>query len=285
MLAITASLLTAIFPIGTSNIEIVVLAALIFFLGVPHGALDVIFAERLYRLVSFAQWATFCACYVLLASTVVGLWWAWPSLFLPVFFLLSAFHFSGDLDDGTSASLRFWYSGSMLIFPAWFHEVDVARLFTYLVDKDVAWPMANFLHSLAIPWLVGLSTTLVALVLQTRVNRFTALEVISVGFLAIATPPLVSFTLFFCVMHSMRHAIRTRGYSEGLCWSDLVKKALAPMTLCAVLAGVIWPFLHPVTLDMALVQLLFVGLAALTVPHMVLIERVRYSNWKMPTRQ
>ena len=277
VLALVFLLCVAVFPAWRSGVEAAVLAGLIFCLGVPHGAFDVIFAKRLYRLVSAGQWAVFCVAYVLLAAVVVGFWWVLPSAFLTAFLLVSAFHFSGDLDDGTSALLRFWYAASMLIFPAWFHEVDVARLFSYLVPAHFAESTARFLHGMALPWCVGLGVTLVW---QCRTNWLTTVEVVSVSLLAVAAPPLLGFTVYFCVMHSARHAVRTRAFAVELAWGDLLKKAVAPMLVCAVAAAALWPTLSTMTFDAAVIRILFVGLAALTVPHMVLIERVRLAGWR-----
>ena len=55
---------------------------------------------------------------------------------------------------------------------------------------------------------------------------------------------------------------------------------MAPMVACALAAAALWPTLKGLTLDTAIVRILFVALAALTVPHMVLIERVRLSGWQ-----
>jgi len=276
VLALFFLLLIAIFPAWNSNLETALLVSLIFFLGFPHGALDVIFAKRLYRLVSLGQWVVFCLAYVALGAVVVVFWWMVPSAFLTAFLLVSAFHFSGDLDDGTSVLLRFWYAGSMLIFPAWFHQTDVARLFGYLVAGDFAGQMAAILQGMALPWCVGLVVTLIV---QWRTNWLTRLEVVSVSLLAIAAPPLLGFTVFFCVMHSARHAIRTRAYASDILWVDLLKKAIAPMVVCALAGVVLWQTLDGLTFDAAAVRILFVALAALTVPHMVLIERVRMAGW------
>ena len=277
VLALVFVLFMVVFPVWNSSLETAVLAALIFLLGLPHGAFDVIFAQRLYRLASLGQWAVFCLAYVALAAAVVGFWWLLPSVFLAAFLLVSAFHFSGDLEAGTSAVLRFWYAASMLIFPAWFHEADVARLFGALVAGDFAGQMAGVLHSMALPWCAGLVITLVV---QWRTHWLTRLEVVSVSLLAMAAPPLFGFAVFFCLMHSARHALRTRAYAAELAWADVLKKAIAPMAVCALAAAALWPTLKGLTLDTAIVRILFVALAALTVPHMVLIERVRLSGWK-----
>ena len=275
-LALVFILLAAMFESGNPGFEAVVLATLIFVLGIPHGALDVIFAKRLYRLTSLGRWSVFCLAYVSLAAAVVGFWWVFPATFLILFLVVSAFHFSGDLDDGTSVLMRVWYGGSMLVFPAWFHEAEVTRLFSALVPGDAAQTLAHVLHVMAMPWCVGLSVTLIV---QWRRHWVTGVEVTCVSLLAMVAPPLLSFTVFFCAMHSARHVIRSRAFAADLAWRDLLKKAGAPMGVC-VLAGVLlWPMIKDLPLDTAVVKILFVALAALTVPHMVLIERVRWGGW------
>jgi len=277
VLALVFSFLIAIFQGWNSTLVTAVLAILIFVMGLPHGALDVIFAKRLYRLVSWSQWTVFCLAYIALAAAVVGFWWVYPSAFLTAFLLVSAFHFSGDLDDGTSAVMRFWYAGSILIFPAWFHEAEVARLFGDLVAGDFSGQLASILQAMAWPWCVGLGITLV---MCGRANWVTSLEVVSVSLLAITAPPLFGFTVFFCVMHSARHAVRTRAYAADMRWADMLKKAMAPMVVCALAGVALWPTVMGLTFETAVVRMVFVALAALTVPHMVLIERVRLAGWR-----
>ena len=80
-------------------------------------------------------------------------------------------------------------------------------------------------------------------------------------------------------MHSARHAVRTQAYAAELAWLDLLKQALIPMVICALATAALWPAMNTLTVDAAVIQILFVGLAALTVPHMVLIERVRLAGW------
>ena len=277
VLALGVSALSVFGPAWNSGLETAVLATLIFFLGIPHGAFDVVFAKRLYRLVSLPQWALFCLAYVALAAVVVGFWWVVPAAFLSAFLLVSAFHFSGDLDAGARVMLRFWYGGSMLVFPAWMHEADVARLFGYLVNSDFSAQLAGFLNGLALPWCAGLCVTLL---FQQRRQWATTLEVIAVAVLATAAPPLLGFTVYFCIMHSARHAIRTRRFAADLRWRDLLKKAIAPMAACLLAGVALWPSLSGMSFDAAITRALFVGLAALTVPHMVLIERVRFAGWQ-----
>ena len=59
---------------------------------------------------------------------------------------------------------------------------------------------------------------------------------------------------------------------------------MAPMVVCALAAVALWPSMKGLTLDTAIVRILFVALAALTVPHMVLIERVRLAGWQSSSK-
>ena len=129
---------------------------------------------------------------------------------------------------------------------------------------------------MAWPWLGG-----VILAVFERVCRdwLTALEITAVSGLALLTPPLVAFTVFFCGMHSARHILRTADYSGRSEVRLLAVAALLPMLGVLAASAGAWYFLQDTALDARVIQIVFVGLAALTVPHMALVERVRFSGW------
>jgi len=224
----------------------------------------------------------FSLLYLLLAALVVGLWLWQPGLFLLGFLAISAAHFSGDPLQGVPWPARLFYGGSVILLPTIGHAQEIGRLFGLLVGDATATPLVPWLRWLAWPWLVGLA---LASLWQTRHDFWTALEMAAAGILAIVAPPLVSFVVFFCGMHSARHILRTMNFSGRSSWRYVAGAALLPMA--GVLAGsaLAWVFLRDTALDARVVQVVFVGLAALTVPHMVLVERVRLSGWireKMP---
>lgn len=256
--------------------ELILLAALIVVLGIPHGALDTLFARRLYGIQSLWGWLGFSVVYLLLAALVVGLWLVLPAGFLVGFLLISAVHFSGDPAAGTPQISRILYSGTVLIFPSFFYAAEMSQLFAHLVGRDAAQAVSVGLGRLAWPWLGAICF---AVLERLRRDRLTALEMICVSLLALLTPPLVAFTVFFCAMHSARHILRTAEYSGRSEIRLLVAAALLPMLAVLAAAAVAWYFLQDTALDARVVQIVFVGLAALTVPHMALVERVRFSGW------
>ena len=258
------------------QLELIVVAVLILVLGVPHGALDTIFAKELYGIRTLSGWLQFSLLYLLLAALVVGLWLWQPGLFLLGFLAISAAHFSGDPLQGVPWPARLFYGGSVILLPTIGHAQEIGRLFGLLVGDATATPLVPWLRLLAWPWLVGLA---LASLWQTRHDFWTALEMAAAGILAFVAPPLVSFVVFFCGMHSARHILRTMNFSGRSSWRYVAGAALLPMA--GVLAGstLAWVFLRDTALDARVVQVVFVGLAALTVPHMVLVERVRLSGW------
>ncbi len=101
----------------------------------------------------------------------------------------------------------------------------------------------------------------------------------AVGLLALLAPPLLAFTVFFCGMHGARHILRTVKYSGRPFRALLAARALAPtLGFLCVLAVAFYELRH-LTWEARLIQLVFVALAALTVPHMMLVEQIRFSGW------
>lgn len=252
-----------------------VLAVLILLLGVPHGALDPVFARNLPGVQGWMRWAGFWLGYLALAAGVVLLWQLTPAVFLLGFLAISAAHFSGDPAAGAPPLARLLHGGAPIVLPALLHGPEVGRLFTLLAGADAAALALPVLHALAWPWLATLG--LVA-AWQTRTDGLAGLELASVGVLMALAPPLPAFTVFFCGMHSPRHILRTAAYAGSPLRAVLLGCA-GPMLLVAAGAAAAWWWLDGVAVEARVIQLVFVGLAALTVPHMALVERVRLRGW------
>jgi len=260
----------------TGQSGLIILATLILLLGVPHGALDTIFAYKLYNIQKPRDWMLFTMIYLLLAALVVVVWWWAPMVFLILFLLISAGHFSGDPEEGTPHATRILYGGCVLLLPALLHSEEMGRLFGLLVGVEPALLLMPWIKLFALIWLPCVVLGAILLVWRDWLG---AMEIGSVVLLSVAAPPLVAFTLFFCGMHSARHILRTIDYSGTFSRRLLVLSAFLPMIGVVVVSALAWWLLKGKSLDERLIQIVFVGLAALTVPHMALVERVRYFGW------
>jgi len=259
-------------------VELAAVAVAIALFGVPHGGLDTVFARQLHGLRGLRDWSLFVALYSLLAAAVVGVWLVAPAMFLLGFLLISAVHFSGDPQAGTHGLARALYGGAVIVLPTGLHGAEVGSLFGLLAGADAAQLVTPVLAVLALPWLAAL--VLAAVVTAGRSPR-TSLEFLAVGALMFLAPPLTAFAVFFCGMHSARHMLRTFDWAARPGRWPMMASGLVPTLAVMVGGAAIWWWRDEVPFDAQVVQLVFVGLAALTVPHMALVERVRFSGWTL----
>ncbi len=259
-----------------SQSQLALMSPIILLLGVPHGALDIVFVQQRTGIRSAAGWSLFTIAYLAAASLVVILWWASPGVFLVAFLIASALHFSGDPEGKTPLAMRLLYGGAFIFCPLTLHAAEVEQLFAFLAGGPAAQTIVVALQWAAWPWVAAMGAA--AMVSASRALP-RSIELVSLAAMLTVAPPLIGFTLFFCGMHSVRHVLRTRDYASAGTWGHLVHIAAWPMagTLVGIaLAG--W-LSDGMSFDARLAQLLFVGLAALTVPHMVVIEPVRFTGW------
>jgi len=258
------------------QVQLAVLSPVVLLLGVPHGALDIVFVRQLTGLRSAAGWGLFSLAYLAAAASVVVLWWLAPGYFLAAFLLISALHFSGDPEGQTRAWFRMLYGGAVIFCPLTLHAVEVSQLFAFLAGEPAAQALVGAMQWAAGPWVVAIGLAAIA---DAKRNLVRSIELVSMAALLSLAPPLMAFTLFFCCMHSARHVLRTRHYSHAGTLRNLLRIAAWPMLVTAVSVAATWWLSGGKPLDMRLAQLLFVGLAALTVPHMIVVERVRFTGW------
>lgn len=252
--------------------ELLAAGALIFLLGMPHGAFDVVFARKLFGIAGFKGWALFSLFYIGLAAAVVGLWFVAPTFFLCAFLVFSALHFGGDLAAGVSTLSRCFYGGAVIVLPALWHGAELQWLLGLVAGPDGAALIAPVLSQMAAPWLAA---TVLACVLQARTSRLAAFEWAALAALSVAAHPLAAFTVYFCAMHSPRHILRTLASLPGVEVRKKLAMALWPTFAVLAALAVIGLLSGDRSMEVWIMQLVFVSLAALTLPHMVLLEQAR----------
>jgi Brp/Blh family beta-carotene 15,15'-monooxygenase len=266
-----------------SNASLMAIAAILL-IGVPHGGLDGAVARRVGWPNGMLPWVLFHIIYLLLAASVAGLWWLSPLPSLIFFLGISALHFgSSDIRHISPPSSRdAWlpliaHGGLVVIGIPVLQSVDVEPLFAVLVGAENSLWLLNQIDQLRLLWAASLFAYLIYSIYQPRWRKsLFSLAVLIV--LAYLLPPLVSFALYFCLWHSRSHMLRIwrsiapdqrrRSASEAVAYSLLAYAAAgiylvfqtnsAPASVTAITP--------------ALLQLTFIGLAALTVPHMVLVD-------------
>lgn len=254
------------------RLELLAAGVLILLLGMPHGAFDVLIARRQFGALDVRGWALFSLCYLGLSAAVVAVWAVAPTLFLCTFLIASALHFAGDPARGATTLSRGLYGGAMIVLPAWWHGEELQRLLGLVAGPDSAAFVAPVLGQLAVPWLAA---TMVACAVQFSTSRSAACESAGLAALAVVAPPLVAFCAYFCIMHSPRHILRTLAGLHAPETRQALALAIWPTLAVLVTAALVVWLARDVALESRVMQLVFVGLAALTLPHMVLLERAR----------
>ena len=256
--------------------QIIALGPLVALLGLPHGALDHRVASALWPLISLRDHAEFIVGYIGLAIAVVVLWIITPSIALGAFLIYSALHFSDDwrADVGLWQSLPLGIS--VIALPALLFQPDVAVLFGFLIAESTATLFAALLHKTAIAAIIA---SALCLVVNLRRAPWVTVEYALLVATALVTPPLIYFVIYFCLLHSPRHFLLTADLLrltplQGLraAWPILVA-TLAITALGAIVLAVFTPAFEPATL-----QIVFIGLAAVTVPHMLLTAVFRSTH-------
>ncbi len=254
--------------------QVLMLAPLVAVLGLPHGALDLPIAEALWPVETRARQAMFAALYLGLSGAVVAVWLLLPGFALLAFLAYSMLHFSEDW-AADMGSLR-WAGGlSTVGAPALLHHGEVEAIFAMLAPGGAALAA----DAAALAGGVGLALLAVSIPTSPRARGPATLELAILWVTAAALPPLIYFAVYFCALHSIRHFTATmRAIPNGRRALGIAVVLSVIVTLTALLAmrqGMTETLAE--TTEQG-VRVIFIGLAALTVPHMILVDRFRRAD-------
>ena len=251
-------------------LQLVVLVPAVALLGLPHGALDLSIAQKLWPLIGWKGKVHFSLAYVSITILIIAFWMILPAPALFIFLIYSSYHFSSDWDD---AGWFLQYIGGVTSIgaPALFWRDDVATIFAYLAPVSAANLAAL---SLSIAGAIGMLLFLVHLVLRPKIGIQAIIEQIIIWIAAACLSPLVYFVIYFCGLHSVRHFTDTL---DGLGHRGHALRIAGLLSLVTILVGYIsFVFLQRFStslIEQSIVQIVFIGVAALTVPHMLLVDR------------
>ncbi len=254
--------------------QALLLAPAVAVLGLPHGALDLPVAETLWPLATRADRLRFFAAYLALAAGVALLWWLAPGPALVAFLAYSALHFAGDW-EGDCSLAQAAGGVSAIGAPALMHTEEVSTIFARLAP-DAGEVVAQ---GLAVCGVAGGVFVLFCLATAHRRRLSTATEHAGIWIGAVLLPPLLYFVAYFCLLHSVRHLMQTLAALPDRSRAARMAGTVTAVTFAG--AGTAYWALREaasVAADAALLQAVFIGLAALTVPHMLLVERFRKSR-------
>lgn len=272
---------------GLSASASTVLAVLLILLvGIPHGAADHRIFQQLYAdLHGRRALAVFYIAYLGLMVFVLVLWYFLPAVAFLVFIFLSCYHFGqGNFaylsrKDWRSSGLFIVWGIWIIAMPVLSHYNEAQPVLTTLLSRDLPVlppelikQLVQLLTLMVIGGLVLLAPRLPGKLLF---KEFFSLLVLGVMFLY--TPLFLGFAVYFALWHALPSALDQITFlwqrrTPITLWK--YSKTVLPFSLLSLGAlGVIvwWIPAEEISLYWSW---LFVLIAAVTLPHMLLLDRV-----------
>ncbi len=259
---------------------------LISIIGVCHGALDHVKGSQLMKIYKVKNNFYFYLVYIFLSLLVILCWTILPLLTLIIFLLVASYHFGkedssvGLINNRRFKNILYLFKGSLIVVaPLFFHQEETLKIFQSL-DVDIITTNEN----LIIFFLIISFSANIILMSQLNYNVFLLADWLTILLLNIFLSPLVAFTLYFCFLHSVRHSfsliyeIDKKNFKNGVV--KFIKKAVPLTVITAILFIIAIYFLtNYYVLDEAILKVIFIGLASLTFPH-ILLEYLIEKNEK-----
>ena len=284
------------FKISYFTISPLICLFLILSIGVSHGSLDNLKGKKLFQIYGINKFVIFYFSYILISLSVIFFWIIIPSISLIIFLIIASHHFGKEdtqfliVENSYLNQLFFFLKGTLIIFaPMYFHFDETISIFKLLlIDNESFYEFLNFLESNKILLYGIILSTLSSIILFIKnfeLKKFTIfLDYFSILIINFYFSPLVAFTVYFCFLHSIRHSISlvyeldNNDLTNGL--KIFTKKAL-PLTIVTATFCFLGLYLlnNTYNFDSSVLKIIFIGLASLTFPH-ILLEYLIEKNEK-----
>ena len=252
-------------------------------IGVSHGALDHQKGREILKFFNLKDMKLFYLIYILFSLLIVLLWLILPAITLAIFLIVASYHFGKEdsvFENRSNIKLLnlFLLAKGLLVIlaPFYFHSQETLKIFE---DLNV--------NAITIDDNILLSLIILSLISNFIISRnflLSLLDSFTIILLNLSFEPLIAFTIYFCFLHSIRHTfslvnvIDNKNFKNGLL--NFFKKALPLTSLTGVIFLISLFILNNYyLLNSAIMKVIFIGLASLTFPH-ILLEHLLEKNEK-----
>ena len=254
---------------------------LIMSIGISHGSLDNLKGKKLLKIFKIKEIEKFYLSYIFLSISVILLWVLLPNFLLAIFLIVASYHF-GKEDTvfqssvtGLKKDILFLLKGSSIIVaPLLFNYEKTNEIFLLLkfdlfsellISKEILMILLFF------SFVSGISLSKFRSI---DISTLSIMDFASIVLINYFLNPILAFTIYFCFLHSIRHSLTLifeldNRFGAGL--SKFYKKAM-PLTLITATLYLlsIYSLSNFVELNSAIYKVIFIGLASLTFPHILL---------------
>ena len=276
-----------IFKLNNFNISPLICLLLILTIGVSHGSLDHVKGKKLFNILNINKISIFYFSYILIAILVIIIWTIIPFISLMIFLLVASYHFGKEdtqfliNENSYFNQLLFFLKGLLIIVaPMFFHFEETVTIFKLLlVDNEIFYSTLEFIEVnkiLPIAIILSSLSSIFLFLIKFEIKKFIVFfDYFSILILNYYLTPLVAFTVYFCFLHSIRHSITLiyeidkNDFKNGL--KVFGQKAL-PLTVLTTIFCLIGLYLlnNNYDFDSSILKIIFIGLASLTFPHILL---------------
>ena len=291
------NILTFLFiKINYLSVSPIICLSLILIIGVSHGSLDHLKGKKLLKILQIDNIFIFYLTYVSLATFIIIFWISFPTISLLIFLAVASFHFGKEdtqfLIEGKTylnQSLFFFKGFLVILAPLFFHFDETISIFKLLlIENEIFYSSLSVVENnklLNIGIFLSTLSSIFLFINKFEIKKFIIFfDYFSIIILNYILTPLIAFTIYFCFLHSVRHIISLsfeldqKNLKRG--FSIFIKKAIPLTMLTATFCLMGLYFLkNNYDFDSAILKLIFIGLASLTFPH-ILLEYLIEKNEK-----
>ena len=270
----------------TVTIKYIICFFLITTIGISHGAYDshkgLIFLNKKIKFSKLLFYLT----YISLVLFVFIIWYLNPKISLTIFLIISSFHFGKeDLEIYITRifkfrSIIFFLKGSLIVLlPLYFKPEETNEIFNNILFSYSSNLIPDNFVKLFLP--VNLLIQFFFYVYIFSKRRLLYKDFLIIFFEILLTviifyffSTITAFTLYFCFIHSLKNIIIISSQLNTniyLGFKIFLLKSL-PITILTflILLASLYVFSNLETLEEVIQKIVFIGLASLTLPHIVL---------------